>query len=100
MAARSPVRYLAPIALVATLVAVTFMLTTFDGGGSGGTAGAGETTATAPRTPARRTYVVRQGDTLSSIAERFGLTQERLVALNPRLDAQALQPGMRIRLRR
>ena len=98
MAARSPVRYLAPIALVVTFLAVIVVLASFDGGDSD----PGERTRPATverKVPARRTYVVREGDTLVAIADRFGLTQERLLALNPDLDAQALQPGRRLKLR-
>jgi len=98
MAARSPVRYLAPAALVVTFLAVIVVLATFDGDGSDPGDRTRETTAQ-PAAPSRRTYVVRQGDTLVSIAERFGLTQERLIALNPGIDAQALQPGTRLKLR-
>jgi LysM repeat protein len=99
MAAPSPVRFLAPIALVVTLLAVIVVLASSDGGGSGGDDGATRRATTTQAAPVRRTYVVRRGDTLVSIAERFGLTQERLLALNPDVDAQALQPGKRLKLR-
>lgn len=97
MAAPIPVRYLAPIALAVTLIAVLVVLLSWDGGS--GPRDAARSATTERRAVSPRTYVVRRGDTLVSIAERFGLTQERLLALNPTIDAQALQPGMRIRLR-
>jgi LysM repeat protein len=97
MAARSPARYLAPIALVAAFIAILLVVGNVDGGGSG--TGARVTTTQRKVAPARRTYVVQTGDTLSSIAARFGLTPEILVALNPTVDAQALQPGVRLKLR-
>lgn len=95
MAARSPVRYLAPLALVVAFLAIVLVV------GSGGGSGGGTRSATTQRktAPARRIYVVQQGDTLVSIAARFGLTPEGLVALNPTIDAQALQPGVRLKLR-
>ena len=99
MAAPSPVRYLAPIALAVTLVAVIVVLAGSVGGDSGKDEGARPATTTQQQRPARRTYRVRRGDTLVSIGERFGLTQERLLALNPDVDVQALQPGTRLKLR-
>ncbi|MDX6650618.1 MAG: hypothetical protein QOJ97_2569 [Solirubrobacteraceae bacterium] len=98
MAARSPARYLAPIALVAAFIAILLVVGNVDGGGGSG-AGTRVTTTQRKVAPTRRTYVVRQGDTLVSIAARFGLTPESLVALNPTVDAQALQPGVRLKLR-
>jgi hypothetical protein len=98
MAVRSSARYLAPIALAAALIAILMVVGNFDGGGG---SGAGTRATTTPRkvAPVRRTYVVRRGDTLVSIAARFGVTPEGLVALNPTVDAQALQPGVRLKLR-
>ena len=56
-----------------------------------------------PSPPAPKTrapyYVVRQGDTLSLIAERTGITMDELERLNPDLDPEALSLGARIRLR-
>jgi LysM repeat protein len=48
----------------------------------------------------RKTYVVKQGDTASSIAERYDVPLSQIEDLNPELDPQALAPGTRIRLRR
>ena len=36
---------------------------------------------------------VKSGDTLGSLAERFHLSQDELIACNPDVDAQTLQPG-------
>lgn len=49
--------------------------------------------------PARTsTYAVRSGDTLASIAEKFGTTVDRLMELNPGADPTALTVGMPIRV--
>lgn len=40
-----------------------------------------------------RLYPVRQGDTLASIAEEFGITLERLTQANPYVNASNLLPG-------
>ena len=43
-------------------------------------------------------YFVKTGDTLGSIAERFGTTVDRLMELNPGIDPQALRVGETIRV--
>jgi LysM repeat protein len=47
----------------------------------------------------RRTYRVRPGDTLESIARRFEVEVDALLELNPNIDPLALSPGQVIRLR-
>ena len=108
---------LAPIALVAFGIAALIILTT--AGGSEHKESSGPTKAEQrdlrlkreqARQQARRqraasvivrrgVYVVRTGDTLGAIAQRTGVTVERLQELNPTLDPQALTSGQRIKLR-
>jgi len=103
MAGRSPVRFLAPLALVA----VAFALFSILGGGEGGgeePATTQQPRATATATPKkaakrkRKVYVVKPGDTPSGIAEKTGVSLEQLEEANPDLDPQLLAPGQRIRL--
>jgi len=49
-----------------------------------------------------RFYVVKQGDTLSLIAQKTGVPLGRLTSLNPSVSAPpySLQTGQRLRLRR
>ena len=105
MAGRSPVRFLAPLALVA----VAFALFSILGGGDGGgeePATTKQPSATATATPKkagkrkRKVYVVKPGDTPSGIAEKTGVTLEQLEEANPDLDPQLLAPGQRIKLPR
>jgi membrane-bound lytic murein transglycosylase D len=42
------------------------------------------------------TYVVRRGDSLSSIARRFRVTVPKLMEWNTGADAKYLQPGQRL----
>lgn len=58
---------------------------------------AAETAAIDPSAPV--TYRIRKGDTLSTIAERYGVPEDVIRELNPGLDPLALIPGERIRLR-
>ena len=43
-------------------------------------------------------YSVRSGDTLGTIAERFGTTVDQLLVLNPGIDPRALRVGQSIRV--
>lgn len=92
-------RWLAPAALVA--VALVALLIIFSGGG---TSSEPATVTPAPakkagKTSGAKVYVVKQGDTLSAIAMKTGVSVETLQQLNPDVDVQALQPGARLRLR-
>ncbi len=68
--------------------------TTATGAVGGGTAPA--TTGTAPQQ--RRFHVIREGDTLESIARRYKTTVDDLLTLNPAIEPNALTPGQRIRV--
>ena len=48
---------------------------------------------------ARKYHKVRQGDTLSGIAKRYGTTVKKLCALNGIKESKVLQIGMKIRVR-
>lgn len=97
MSSSSPLRFLAPGALLAVLVAVVLVVQS----GTGDEAVKPVAGATTERSPAkgRKTYVVRPGDSLSKIAERYGLTVDELQELNPDIDPQALRDKQRLRLR-
>jgi hypothetical protein len=43
-------------------------------------------------------YSVRSGDTLGTIAERFGTTVDELLVLNPGIDPHALRVGQSLRV--
>ena len=45
-----------------------------------------------------KTYVVRQGDNLASIAKRTGVSQGRLLAINSLDNPNRIFPGQRLRL--
>jgi len=102
MAGRSPARFLAPLALVAVVVALYLVLT--DPGSKTDTerTGGSQPSATATKTPKakrkRKVYVVKPGDTPSGIAAKTGVSLEQLEKANPKLDPQLLAPGQRIRL--
>jgi LysM repeat protein len=105
MAARSPARFLAPLALIAVIGALYLIVKPqADSGGS-----ASPTTKTQPAsTPAKKakhkkktpkTYTVKPGDTPSGIAEQAGISLAKLEQLNPSLDPQALTPGEKLKIK-
>lgn len=101
----APARVFATIALVVGfLVVVLVIATSIGGGGSGGSKTPTPAGRVAPRggggklnTPA--TYVVQNGDTLTSIAHKTGVSVVRIQALNPHVDPQILTSGEKLRLR-
>jgi LysM repeat protein len=108
---RSPARFLAPIALVAVIVAGVMVVQNGRSSKSDGTATTttqsdGKTTTTKSTSTSKsskkgksaKTYTVKPGDNLSTVAEKTGVSVERIQALNPKLDAQSLQVGQKIKL--
>lgn len=101
MRARKPGRYLAPLALIAVIVATALVV-------KAGTGGTHRASATPPQRlptthrvhPHKRFYVIRPGDSLSSISLKTGISMTELQALNPAIDPNALQTGSKLRLRR
>ena len=105
------VRVLAPIAFVAATIALVVIVQhALDNNSSGaGTTLANltdtfeVTTEAAPSTEPTTAsepqyYRVKKGDTLESIAAKYGTTVAALTTLNNGLDPLALQPGQRIRV--
>ena len=95
-------RFLAPIALIATVVA-TYVVVHDGLKPKHKTAhthvAAHRSTLKAPFRKATF-YVVQPGDSLTKISVKTGLTVPTLESLNPNVDPNALQTGQRLRLRR
>ena len=100
-------RVLAVFALVAAFLLVVVTIATSggdgesDGGRSDGAEEAedGEPTQKGERALDKGVWVVREGDTLVSIAEETGIDTDELIDLNPDIDPQVLTTGQRISLR-
>ena len=109
MARRSPVRFLAPLAVVAVAIALYSVLShglSDDGSGKSPPAAQRSGTKTqqtserkSTQKRKRKTYVVKPGDTPSAIAEKTGVPLAEIQRLNPDLDPQLLAPGTKIKLR-
>jgi LysM repeat protein len=115
-ARRSPLRFLAPVALVLFGLALLVIVSSSDGGDSNNTPSASERekdrdlgSSTKKKSKRRasaadgslptRTYTVKSGDTLGSISEKTGIPVDKLQELNPQLDPQQLVSGQKIKLR-
>ena len=113
---RSPARFLAPLALIAVVVAFVAILNDSSNSGSSGgsvTTPAAKTTSTAKKaaatgaaakkakkqSSAARTYTVQVGDTLGGIADKTGVPLSRIQTLNPNVDPHAMVTGQKIRLK-
>lgn len=100
MAHSSNARLLAPIALVGSVLAVAIIA----GTSLGGDDSAQKPSDTEQRVRSgdgrkTRTTIVKSGDTPSAIAEREGVSLERLLELNPRIaDPRTLHAGDRLKL--
>lgn len=100
-------RYAAPAAFL--LVVTVILLAVRSGVRSDGAptkaptavkrAEASSTATRAKPAPAKRWYVIQNGDTLGAIAARFGTTVDSLLRLNPGVVPTALTPGAHVRIR-
>jgi LysM repeat protein len=108
---RSPLRYLAPVALVAIVLATYLVVEHNVGSSSGGSTPIGATTSghtskssttsgTKQHVVKSKYYTVRSGDSLSVISARTGVPLPTLETLNPGVSSGNLQVGQRLRLRR
>lgn len=107
MAGRTPLRFLAPIALVAFAVALyTVVKDAREPAGKSSSDTPAQTTATPSNQSSakksakkkRRTYTVKQGDTASGIAAKTGVSIATMQKLNKHFNPQTLSPGQKIRL--
>ncbi len=99
---RSPAtaRALAVTALVVGLVVLIVLIASSLGGGGGSAGSRGRSPAGRSSSHhGRASYVVRSGDTLTSIAHRTGVPLARIQRLNPHVDPQVLIEGQRLKLR-
>jgi LysM repeat protein len=101
---RSPARIFAPLSLVACAIAVLVIVNhnNPDSGSSGSTnppAATSTLSTTKQRTKKTpKSYIVKQGDVLSAIAIKTGVSLDTLIRLNPNVDAQTLHAGQKLKL--
>jgi LysM repeat protein len=103
-----PGRWLAPVALITCIVAVYAVVdntllkddTPSKGTGSSQQSTSTKTTSTKATKASkhRHSYMVKSGDTLSAISIRTGVPLATIKRLNPKLDADTLHAGQRVRL--
>lgn len=100
MAVRGPGRFLAPLALLASVfgVMVVVLISQVDPPSSVRTTQQSTVRDSPSVKPKRRSYVVKPGDNLTVIAEKTGVSIETIQRLNPDADPQALAAGARLKL--
>jgi LysM repeat protein len=109
MAARSPARFLAPIALVAFAFALyTVVQNARDDGAGSSSSGTPAQTAPSKSGSSKKSakhsghvkkfHRVRRGETPSSIALKYHVSVKTLEKLNPKMDPNALNVGELLRL--
>jgi LysM repeat protein len=104
---RSIGRWLAPVALITCAVAVYAVVdnTLLKHDSASNSNGSTQQTTPAKTTSKkgakarkrRRAYVVKSGDTLSAISIKTGVSLATIQRLNPKLDADTLHAGQRVR---
>ncbi|MBS1889341.1 MAG: LysM peptidoglycan-binding domain-containing protein [Actinobacteria bacterium] len=96
-------RFLALAALVGTVIVLIVIVSSTDLHSSsehnGGQTAAQKEKHKKPRTNAK-TYTVKSGDTLTSIAHKTGVPVAELQALNPEVDPQILVAGEVLKLQK
>ena len=107
---RSIGRWLAPVALITCAVAVyavvdnTLLKDDSASSSNGSTQQTTSTKATSKKAAKsrkrRRAYIVKSGDTLSAISIKTGVSMLTIQRLNPKLHADTLHAGQRVRLSR
>jgi LysM repeat protein len=97
----SNARVAAILALVAVFVVVLIVIASAGGGGGSGSSQAKGNggPAKSHKDSHRKVYVVKPGDTFSEIAQKVGISVEKLQQLNPHIDQFTLQSGDRVKLR-
>jgi LysM repeat protein len=115
---RTPLRFLAPVVLIAFGIAAFSIVKSYQkdegpkapsaseqakdrdlGTGSGNGSSQASTKQKSKDSLPKKTYKVKAGDTLGSIAEKTGIPVEKLQELNPNLDPQSLSTDQKIKLR-
>lgn len=104
MARRSRARYLAPIALAATIagtyVIVHDSLRAKTKAPHAHVVVGTRTTRPHGKFAKTKYYAVQPGDSMTEIAAKTGVSLSTLESLNPHVDPNSLQTGQRLRLRR
>jgi LysM repeat protein len=108
MAGRSPLRFIAPIALVAFAFALYTVVNDAQkpAGSSSSDTPAAQSTATSTSKSSKsskskkkhKTYTVKAGDTASGISAKTGVKVATMQKLNKNFDPGSLHPGQKIRL--
>jgi len=106
-----PGRYVLPALLTLLILGAFLIIVTNGGGDPPGAVDRPARSSTTPKsrtstapaaavavTPGKRFVKVQPGDTPTSIADRAGISANRLLELNPSVEPDALKPGQTLKL--
>jgi len=93
-----PARAFATLAVACSFV-VLIVVVAISLGGDGGDSRPDRPRGAAAKRHVPASYVVQNGDTLTSIAHRTGVSVARIEELNPGVDPQILVSGEKLKLR-
>ena len=104
-----PGRYVLPALLTLLILGAFLIIVTNGGGDPPGAVDRPARSSTTPKSrtstapaaavaPGKRFVKVQPGDTPTSIADRAGISANRLLELNPSVEADALKPGQTLKL--
>ena len=99
MGGRNPARYLAPIALAAT-IAGTYLIVHSRLSATSAPVRHSSVSARHGKYAKQKFYTVQPNDSFSAIAVKTGVSVPTLETLNPSVNPNTLQAGQRLRLRR
>lgn len=101
---RSPARFLAPVALIAAVVTIYVVakpqLDSVRSDAPAPTTSTSSTTTPAKKTSKKKakTYTVKPGDSLGTVAEKTGVSQGDLLDYNDIADPSSLSVGQKLKL--
>ncbi len=102
---KAPARVAAVLALIGAAAAIVLVVAATTGGDDGHSKRNHpakhhkEGKQGKPKKPAAKVYTVQEGDTLSAIAHKTGVSLARIERLNPDIDPQILVAGQELKLR-
>jgi LysM repeat protein len=99
---KAPARALAVLALIGGFVVLIVVVSVALSGGDsddGRQAGSSDVNRQAPAKKVPKVYVIENGDTLTAIARKTGVSVAKIQRLNPEVDPQILISGEELKLR-
>lgn len=97
---RWAIRVLVPLVFLGGVVALVLVVVNSGilGGGEAAVSPSPTASQSGPAVVGERAYKVKKGDTLSQIADRFGVSVDRILEANPKINISNLSVGTKIKI--